>query len=252
MLLWIVLPSAALALTWIPPDSPWFARVWHGLNPKPLWEPRYLGIIVPAWLLWLAASLRRLPTAPLRLAAILAVTGACAYSSLSNHLIYRNAPFHRAAALLEEYTDPTNRSATAVAVPMVKYPDPAENMAANIARRIVPGTEEDPLNIPWFPGSRDARPPRPPWLWPPGLTSPNQVVAWLQDSVANNASIKVLILTDRYGDIEDKTHPLSNESLQRILGPQWHLIHEEKYAWHYEWRFYIFHLWRTRIWQQAP
>ena len=38
--------------------------------------------------------------------------------------------------------------------------------------------------------------------------------------------------------------PLSDKAIGRMLGGQWELVHEEKYEWHYEWRFYIFHTWR--------
>jgi len=243
VMLWIVVPSAALALTWIPPESPWFDRVWQGFNPKPLWEPRYLGIIVPAWLLWLGAALRRMPTVWIRGALIMAVAGVCGFSALSNHLIYRNTPYHRAAAILEEYIDPKNREAAAVAVPLVKYPEPAENTATTVARRLVPGSAEDLAYVPYGRGDRL------PWMWPPNLQTANQVVAWVRSAVANNGNLKVLVLTDRYGDLEDKDNPLSDEALGRLLGPRWELVREEKYAWHYEWRFYIFHVWRTRVWR---
>ena len=52
--LWIIIPTAALALTWIPHNSPWHARIWgRQAIPNPSGNPSYLGIIVPAWLLWL-------------------------------------------------------------------------------------------------------------------------------------------------------------------------------------------------------
>ncbi len=71
---WIALPMLLMAATWIDPKSDWYRATWgivERLNGKPidvqaLWEPRYLGVIIPAWILWLAASLRRLPTFPLR------------------------------------------------------------------------------------------------------------------------------------------------------------------------------------------
>jgi hypothetical protein len=32
-------------------------------------------------------------------------------------------------------------------------------------------------------------------------------------------------------------------------GVKWKLVEKQEYRWHYEWRFYIFHTWRTRVWQ---
>jgi 4-amino-4-deoxy-L-arabinose transferase-like glycosyltransferase len=245
VLLWIALPSTALALTWIPPNSPWFDTIWQGWNPKPLWEPRYLGILVPAWLLWLAASLRRLPTVWVRAPLIIGVAGVCAYSSLSNHLVYRNAPFNVPAEILEKYIDNTNRASAAVAVPPVKYADPAENFATTIARHVVPGSREDQAYSP-YPSSH--MPVSPPY-WPTNLNSPAQILSWVRSSVVGNSRLKLLVLTDRYGDLPKDQDIISNDALQRLLGDRWELVQEEKYEWHYEWRFYIFHTWRTRVWK---
>jgi hypothetical protein len=245
VLLWIVLPSAALAATWIPANSKWFQTVWQGYNPAPMWEPRYLGIIVPAWLLWLGASLRRLPTVWVRTPLIVGVAGACAFSSLSNHLIYRNTPFHREAEVLETYIDNKNRASAAVAVPPVKFPDPAENIATTIARHLVPGSPQDQAYSPY----RSSRLPTSPPYWPTNLNSPQQILNWIRGSVAGNSRYKLLVLTDRYGDLPEKEDVISNDALARLLGPRWELVDEVKYEWHYEWRFYIFHTWRTRVWK---
>ncbi len=229
-------------------QADWFHRVWHGLNPKPLWEPRYLGIIVPAWLLWLGVALRRLPTLPVRVGTLALVAGACTYSALSNHLMYRNVPFHREAAILEQFIDPQDRTTTAVAVPEVKYPDPAEYLASAVARRIVPWNTRDVVNVPYSSFGRSVRES---WMWPPGMADADDVLDWLKNDVAGNPRLKTLVLTDRYGDLADP-NPLSDEALGKLLGPRWQLVYRETYQWHYEWRFYIFHTWRTRVWKLTP
>ena len=30
------------------------------------------------------------------------------------------------------------------------------------------------------------------------------------------------------------------------------LVREEKYCWYYEWHYYFFHTWRTRVWVRQP
>lgn len=238
-------------------DADWSSRLWHTFSkktPKPLWEPRYLGIILPAWLLWLAAALRRFPTVPLRAALITLVCAASTFSALSNHLIYRNAPFNREAAILEQYIDPKDRFSAAVAVPAVKYPLPAENTATTIARHLVPGSPSDLAYMPFLNPDLRApqRVPRDPSFWPPKITDANEIITWLKTAVIFNPRLKTIVLTDRDGDLPAPTDPLSNKALANILGPRWKLVHEETYVWHYEWHFYIFHTWRTRVWQLAP
>jgi 4-amino-4-deoxy-L-arabinose transferase-like glycosyltransferase len=244
VLLWIAIPIIGLALTWIPHYSVWYARVWGSHNPKPLWEPRYLCMIVPAWLLWLGVSLRRLPTIWVRAPLILGVAGACAFSSLSNHLLLRNAPMHRGANILEKYIDNKNRNATAVAFPMVKYEKPTWNITPTIARHVVPGSREDQAYQPYIADTH-----RRDYLWPTDLMTQQDVASWVITQVKNNQRINTLVLTDRFGDLTADKDVLSDEYMKTLLGPRWERVYEESYKWHYEWRFYIFHTWRTRVWK---
>jgi hypothetical protein len=240
--LWVLLPTLALAATWIPPEDPWYERLFFGHDHKPLWEPRYLGVIVPAWILWLAASLRRLPFWPVRTVAILAAVGVCGFASLSNHWVYRNPPLQRADAILLDYLDSKNMYATAVAVPPVHYPEPAVNVASAIARHVIPLSPEDSAYTP-YPGGRDNT------FWPLNLNSEAAVASWLR-TTANNPRIKTIVLTDRYGDLADNPADiLSDPQVAKLLGSRWTLVRSETYTWHYEWRFYIFHTWRTRVFQ---
>ncbi|HUO08923.1 MAG TPA: glycosyltransferase family 39 protein [Phycisphaerae bacterium] len=231
--LWIVLPMGAFALTWIPDDSPWHHWVWGKLDPRPLWEPRYLGVVAPALLLWLAASLRRLPTWPVRGVAIGFVVAACTFSSLSNHLIYRNAPFNRAAEVAMRYYDPKQRRAIAVAEPAVAYPMMVELLTYELAAGRRPTMDEEPV-IPYE-------------NFRQGLYAPVESAAFVAE-MRNVPYVRTIVLTDRYGDVTEPANILSDESLAKRLGPGWTLVHEETYEWHYEWRYYIFHTWRTRVW----
>jgi 4-amino-4-deoxy-L-arabinose transferase-like glycosyltransferase len=244
--LWILLPTALLALTWIPKDSPWFAKVWRGLDVKAIWEPRYLGFIVPAWLLWLAASLGRLPTLPLRALVILFVAAASIASALTNHLVYRNVPYGKVAEIAERFTPKEDRLSVAVGVPNGYHPYPAQNAALTVARKVRPGSPDDSQYL-------ASRAPR---LWTGGtiiwntLASANAARNWVTIN-ASRPRYKTLILTDPYGDQKSPDAPLSNEAIARLLGPGWTLAHEDSYRLYYEWRFYFFHTWRTRVWKRV-
>jgi hypothetical protein len=60
--------------------------------------------------------------------------------------------------------------------------------------------------------------------------------------------VEAIVLTDRNGDLSGPEDVLSDASVGRILGEEWKLVQTERYAWHYEWRPYLFHVWRTRVW----
>lgn len=242
--LWILLPTVGLMLTWIPADSPWYERIWGSQAHKPLWEPRYLGLLIPAWLLWLGACMRRLPFLPLRAVVITAAVGVCTYSSLSNHLTYRNAPLNRPAEMVEKVVKTQDRSTVAVAIPDVKYVEPAVNVATTIARHIVPLSPEDEAYQPAYSSGRSMS------SFPPNIETEYQVVSWLR-TMQNNTRYRTIVLTDRYGDITDPGDMLSDESVTKLLGSGWKLVETEIYEWHYEWRLYIFHTWRTRVFKRT-
>jgi hypothetical protein len=243
--LWIILPSLALMTTWIPHDWSLYQTIWGTRAEKPLWEPRYLGMIVPAWLLWLAACLRRLPFLPLRAVAIAAAVGVCAYSSLANHLTYRNAPLNRQAEIVERIVKTQSRSSVAVAFPAVKYVEPAVNVATTIARHVVPQSAEDQSYQPAYTTGRSIS------SCPSDMATESQFANWLQN-VSRTSRYTTIVMTDRFGDMTNPSHMLSDESVKRLLGPGWTLVETETYAWHYEWRYYIFHTWRTRVFKRTP
>ncbi len=238
--LWIAVPMIALALTWIPQDSVWHHRIWGDMHPTKIWEPRYLGIIVPAWLLWLGASLRRLPTWPVRTVAIVFVVAACLVSSLSNHLLYRQAPWGPTVAAAMKYNDPAVRRGMMLGTPATKHPGESDVFAIQIARGVRPGVDD-----PFLPGS----------LWRRRVEE-NQYAGFLEEA-SKRRTLQTIVLTDRFGDevpaADGKTqHGISDAEAATILGPEWKLVREEKYEWHFEWRFYIFNVWRTRVWVKEP
>ena len=269
--LWIALPVGLFALTWIPasPDPhSWYQRIWgwylrmphHEKGIIKFWEPRYLGIIIPALILWLAASLRRLPFWPVRTLAILLVLAASLLSALSNQLIYRQQPWDRTAQALKEYWDPRApdaRFTLALATPQTHFPDHTDVITFDQALGLPLDPDEilADSNVPkLLPRSRWARDCR------------DDFYPQFVDRVKNDRRVQTLILTDRQGDLAPATPSdpetprppdpratnLSDAALAQRLGPGWKLVHSETYRWYYEWRYYFFHTWRTRVWQRVP
>ncbi len=159
----------------------------------------------------------------------------CGFSALSNHLIYRNPPFHRIAQTVVRYAESPTRQDAAIGVPAVHYQNPAQD--ANIAWAF----SRVPIEMR---GNRGY------YVWT-ALESEIQIASWLRRT-GQNRQLRTIVLTDRYADERSPGDALSDESAARLLGPSWKLMYTETYEWHYEWRFYIFHTWRTRVWQQTP
>ena len=176
------------------------------------------------------------------------VMAASLFSAGSNYFVYRNAPYLRVAEIAERFADPRDRLAEAVAVPDGFWPQPAMNAALTIARGVRPGSPEDARfaaytekNVP-----AGARP-----LWNVLPTSPAYAPQWVRTQAART-NIQTIVLTEPFGDLTAKDNPISTDSLNTLLGPRWKLVHEESYTLYFEWRFYIFHVWRTRVWQRVP
>jgi 4-amino-4-deoxy-L-arabinose transferase-like glycosyltransferase len=242
---WVAAPSAALALTWIPKDSPWHERVWHGLTVQPIWEPRYLAVVAPGMVLWLAVALRNLPTRVVRVGASAVVVAACAGSAvLANQLTYRNAPLHRAAEIAARYAEGGTFERVAIGNPALSFLGEVDAVSYPLALRKRP----DPTEV-----RRTAR---------------NGGIVYRLGAVPNgrelpadpystqrflrlakvSPEVEAIVLTDRNGDLSGPEDVLSDASVGRILGEEWKLVQTERYAWHYEWRPYLFHVWRTRVW----
>lgn len=244
--IWVVIPPTALALTWLPRDHPWFKLIfeqWLDVPSVPrVWEPRYLGIIAPALILWLAASVRRFPTWPLRTLLVFAIVAASTFSALSSHLIFRQPPWHKTIAAALPYYDRNAKQKIAVGTPAIRHPGTTDLFMYQTALDVRPGVNNEQ-----------------PFLW-------NKWARGLYDTEYDNwlrqlrwdDEVEVVVLTDRLGDQSDPAHPISNDRALALLNRrgaqnrQWRLVYEEHYRWHYEWRFYIFHTWRTRIWVKDP
>jgi hypothetical protein len=120
-------------------------------------------------------------------------------------------------------------------------------MAVTMARHIAPGSADDLMYVPFSErGGRSGGSSS--TSWPIGLDTESEVRGWMQNVASSGRQIQVIVLTDRYGDVTSEDDILSDQSLEKILGTRWKLVHAETYRWHYEWRFYIFHTWRTRVW----
>ncbi|HVX86839.1 MAG TPA: glycosyltransferase family 39 protein [Phycisphaerae bacterium] len=243
---WIVAPTIGLLLTWIPKESPWYQRIWHGVTVQPIWEPRYLAIVAPAMILWLAAAILRMPTRVLRITLLALAALFCAFVALlTNQFTYRNAPFQRAADIAARYADGGTWEHVAIGNPAVSFlgevdvvsyalalhkrPDPDERLRSNRSGGVVYrlGAVNNARELP--------------------ATPPLQTLRFLR-LAAIDPDVTEIALTDRNGDLPPEEAPLTDSDIARIIGPEWTLVDTERYAWHYEWRPYLFHTWRTRVW----
>ena len=110
-----------------------------------------------------------MPTAWVRGGLIAGVAGVCAFSALSNHVIYRNAPFQRAAAALEQYMMTIASPGDGGGGAGGEVSGSGGDMATTTARRLVPGSDKDISYVPYMAA---ARPLRPAWFWPPEPVEP--------------------------------------------------------------------------------
>lgn len=234
---WVIIPVAILALTWLPADSPWFRRVWGSYNVRPLWEPRYLGVIIPAWILWLAVAMRRLPLAPIRILVLFVVIAGGVFSSFSSLLVYRQAPWQVTAEVCREYLQKHpeidgKRDTLTVYLPRVRYAGDASTYTFYSVFGMRPSVP--PEGVTWRKLNLSTR-----------MMDEGEYVRSLM-RIKNNRRIQAFVMTDRLGD--QVAGSLSDSELQNILGPQWHVAKEIRYLHFYEWRYYLFSQWRTRLW----
>ncbi len=243
--LWVGIPTVALALTWIPKDSPWHARVWHGLTVQPIWEPRYLAIVAPALVLWLALVLRNLPTRVVRVGMGAVVVLASAGSAvLANQWTYRNAPLHRAAAIAARYAEGGTYDTVAIGNPALSFLGEVDAVSYPLALHKRP----DPGEV------RRAAPNGGIRYKLGALTVGRELGPDLYSTqrflrlAKVTPEVKTIVLTDRNGDLQPGEDGLSDGAVGKLLGEEWKLVETERYGWHYEWRPYLFHTWRTRVW----
>jgi len=251
-ILWIALPAAVLALGGL--------LMWGGWRlcwppHKLAWEPRYLGIICPAFILTLAVLLRRLPTWPVRMAAILLVLGASVASASSNYLIYRQTPWERLAQTAVRYYSADKPRAVALGFPRGRYTVQTDWCAFLHAMGIKPtpenivgGPVRQAFQLRYEALSREhavgGKPARKVWQDARGLSSVADSLDFLQ-SVSADKTVQVIVLADKDGDLPEG--PLGNAATAALL-PGWLLISEGHYRQYYEWHYFIDHDWRVRVW----
>ena len=251
---------------WHIPFTNWSLRhdtVWGTVQLAKVWEPRYLGIVLPAFLLWLGMALRRLPTWPIRTLAIAAVVCVCTLSALCNHLAYRLAPYQQTAELVKKYIDPAKKDQLAYGMPAVEFASSSAQypFVLDLGGKILPQSNANRmLNLPEYDKVLpvgmvdteilDAPGEAPPTLPRLGILETN--AQFLQRVAARTRNpIQTIVLTDRVGGGPNDL--LSDDAAMKILGAdKWELKETELNPWYYEWRFYIYHVWRTRVWVRKP
>jgi uncharacterized membrane protein len=200
---------------------------------KLAWEPRYLGAICPALIIALAVLLRRLPTWPVRALAILFVLAVSLASALTNHLIYRVYPVNEEARIAASHFDPKDpkqKRSLALGSPWMAHPDLIDEYADIEALGIRPHNGDYAIERTWMlvRGMRHA-----------------DEYSYFLTRARRDHRVKTIVLTDREGDITDG--PLSTEALSSAL-PGWTMVSEKRYNIYYEWHYYLFSVWRTRVW----
>ena len=247
---WIVLPMALLALTWAQPDSYWYKLVFGGKKVPEMWEPRYLGIIIPAVLIVVTWAVSRLPWLGLRILAGTALVALALAGSLMNHITYRQNPWLPTTSALSRYYRPDLQHKVAIALPYTRFANETNTMALLTV-----------LNQPIRRGNGLRT-----RAWDDLSTyvdfslhraSPAEYREWARRA-KDWTDGRVLIMTDDMGENERRTvgkpqsekerGTMANGEIQKILGPDWVLMEEQQYRWHYEWRYYFFTNWRTRVW----
>lgn len=234
---WVSIPMLLMALTWLQADSPWYRYVWGEHRTNPIWEPRYLGVLIPAWTLWVVAAIRRLPFILVRYAVAAAVILIATAFALTNHLMYRQHPWQQTAEIalkvktdLPATTQPADR--VMVLIPFMRYAGeaPLYNFYSVFGLRL------------------DEPPAAPSWqkleLSPRTIRDDDYIRTI--DRARANRRLRAIVITDRLGDLNDGD--MTDEQIQNRLGPEWKLVDENICRLNYEWRYYIFHEWRTRAW----
>jgi len=186
-------------------------------------------------------AIRRLPFLYLRLSIAALAVMLCAGFSLTNHLMYRTAPWQVTAEITRDIqkTLPSTqapRDPVMVLLPRTRYPGDAPIYTFFSVFGVRP-----PVGSEW-----------PSWhLMNVTLRVPDDH-EYLRslERMRNNRRVPAIVVTDRQGDLN--TGDLTTESVQSKLGPNWMLVSETLYPMHYEWRFYIFNCWRTRVWVRQP
>jgi hypothetical protein len=234
--LWLVIPTLIFGLGSLPRSNP-FSIYPHFV----IWLPRYMGFMAVGWVLWLGWSITRLPGMVVKVTAAVFLCGVMTASALTNNLICRQEPWAFVNRAVMHYYQPKDHLGMFIAYSLTNHAqdDAAINMlqVLHVPLKSYPG---------WgFPNPLYWRIPR--YALLPDNPRPwRNIARWAY----YNKGLKTLVFADRNGDIH--TGPLSTAAIDKLLGPDWHLVYQKDFKWYYQWHYYFDTTWRIRVWQRLP
>ena len=237
--IWLGLPLIFFGLGSLPKSSPW------SLYPHfVMWQQRYLGPLVMAWVLWLVAALVRLPgwwlRASLASLFVLVMLG----FSLTSHLLCRQEPWNFIYPTALKFFNPKTPDGMRLVCARPSHPFGDQTYAMLTALHQTPKQLKGSDMFP-RPGNVATVP------LPPVILLPSIAGLWESQiaEASQDRALKSLVLADRWGDI--KTGPLSIRAISARLGSGWRLVQECRFRWYYQWWFYFYSPWRVRVWQRV-
>lgn len=233
--LWLLIPGAIFGLGSLPKSNP-FSLYPHFV----IWLPRYMGFMAMGWILWLGWSITRLPGVVVRVVAGTFLCIVMLASALTNNLICRQEPWAFVNRAVMRYYNPKDHLGMFIAYSMTNHPQ--DDAAINMLQEMHAPLKSYPG---WnFPNPLYWQIPRYSLL-PDGARPWRNIAKWAY----YNRGLKTLVFADRNGDIH--TGPLSTKSINKILGPDWHLVYRKYFKWYYQWHYYFASTWRIRVWQRV-
>ncbi len=221
-----------------------------GVKPTSIWVPRYLGFIWPALAIAVAALLMRLPTSPLRWAAVLAV---CALN------------LYVAAHRVFDYTEPRLDLIVADIYAGAKPNSPVQTYVQDVQRGSGPGGggisnmigryyllfgRDDLRQSPdffmyWQPGND------PKINWLPGV---GRILGTVRSSPEVNEIItwRAFVRSDKDPNDLDLPAPPEEDVLLDRLGPGWQRTANELMPVRYHWCWAELYLYRRRVYKKLP
>lgn len=233
--LWLLIPGVIFGFGSLPKSNP-LSLYPHFV----IWLPRYMGLMAMAWIIWLGCAIMRLPGVFVRTITAVFLGAVMLASSLTNNLICRQEPWAFINRSVMHYYNPKDHLGMFVAYSLTNHimDDPAVSMMQTLHNSL--------NNISgWnFPNNMYMKIPRfavlsdnpQPW---------QSIARW----AFYNKGLKTLVFADRQGDI--RTGPLSTPAIDKLLGPDYHLVYRRTFMWYYQWHYYFASPWRVRVWQRT-
>ncbi len=236
---WAVTPVALLAMMSLPAG-----RTLSIYPHYMMFQPRFLAVCWPAFVLLAAAAIRNLPSwrpVPLRAACGGTVAAVMLAGGLTNQFGYRIPPHAAMLAVAMPYLTAGGPASFALAESRSDYTDLEPSYAAEVAFGVRPQFDLRYIQT---------------WrrrTWPRSAIYP----ARLRDSAADWVShlgrqsrlgtVDTVATFDRLGD----TPYLTDEQMLRGLGRGWAKVREADFRLRTEWHPYLSFLYRARVWQRA-